>query len=276
MPRKTSKKKAAVKEEEITVVEKDEEVVVKEPVAQVAATKVAPVEEEDEVAWVRKQLSAASSKKKDSGVTDIRDAINDPDSEFKFMPPDTNRSTASLAMVTEEKAAEAPKRGRKPKAAAEPEAAPPAEKPAPTTTTPAAAKPAVQPSGKPAWLLAQEKAQASRVETVVAKPAVKAAWTDDAGGAKKADASATLRIKSAPTPTVVVKPLAVKPPAAAAVKEPQQQQQQHVIQITPARVDMAVGKEHTSRMLPNQQVVTRIFSGIYNAEPCDSDVNGMF
>ena len=273
MPRKSSKKKSA--KDEVTVVEKEGEEILPPKKVEVAEVKKVE-EEEDEVAWVRKQLSAASKQKEN--VDDIRDAINDPDSEFKFMPPDTNRSTASLAMVSDEKAAAAapPKRGRKQKAAADTVesvavAAPPvvvADKPAAATV---AAKPSAQPSGKPAWLLAQEKAQASRTETVTAKPAVKAAWTDESKdtGSKKVVAEATtLRIKTEAKP--VAKPVAVVKPA------PVQAVVVDAIEITPARVDMAVGKEYTSRVLPNQQVVTRIFSGIYNAEPCDSDVNGMF
>lgn len=267
MPRKSAKKKAA---EVVEVVD----ATVVEPVK-----KVTPVEEEDEVAWVRKQLSAAAKeevkkeekkeeKKERIEDNDIRDAINDPDSEFKFMPPDTNRSTASLAMVSAaaEEAAAPAKRGRKPK-----EVKPPVEAGAakPVVDKPVAAAAPAKPTGKPAWLLAQEKAQAARTETVVAKPAVKAVeLTDDSKAVKKTDAaSSTLRIKSAPV--VAPKPAPVK---AVAVAEPATS----LIEITPARVDMAVGKAHTSRMLPNQQVVTRIFSGIYNAEPCDSDVNGMF
>jgi len=273
MPRKSSKKKAT--KDEVTVVEKEGEEVLPPTVKVEEAVTEPPrvkVEEEDDVAWVRKQLSAASKQK--GNVDDIRDAINDPDSEFKFMPPDTNRSTASLAMVTDEQAAAAApaKRGRKQKAdAGVAVAAPPvvvvAEKPAAAV----AAKPVAQPSGKPAWLLAQEKAQASRTETVTAKPTVQAAWTDESKGStgsKKVVVEATtLRIKTEAKPAVP----AIKPEAAQEVKDAS-----YGIEITPARVDMAVGKEHTSRVLPNQQVVTRIFSGIYNAEPSDSDVNGMF
>jgi hypothetical protein len=271
MPRKSSKKKAGVVE--------SVEIVADTPPPPKAASKVTPVEEEDEVAWVRKQLSAASKDKpepeqkeqteqKEQQHDDIRDAINDPDSEFKFMPPDTNRSTASLAMVSAEEAAAPAKRGRKPKDA---KAAPVDVKPAAEDAKVVVAPP--KPTGKPAWLLAQEKAQAARTETVVAKPASKAAeFTDDSKAVKKTEAPGTLRIRSAATPVAApVAVPAVKPAAAAPVVKAVT-----AIEITPARVDMAVGKEHTSRMLPNQQVVTRIFSGIYNAEPCDSDVNGLF
>ena len=45
--------------------------------------------------------------------------------------------------------------------------------------------------------------------------------------------------------------------------------------ITPARVEMSVGKDYESRVLPGHKVTT-LCCGISNAEPFDTDIGGMF
>ncbi len=242
-------------------------------------TEIPPAaKDDDDVAWVRKQLSAAPKPKEE--VDDIRDALNDPDSEFKFMPPDADRSKMAAADVTAAsltaESAEK-KRGRKPKAAAAESAGGAAAVVAPPVTAAAAS------TGKPAWLLAQEKAQSVRTETVVAKPiksapaleadsgakpAAKSATTARVTDAKKHAASDTLRIKTSSAAAA-----AAPPPAPVVLTKVNGS-------ITPARVEMVVGQTrqttNTSRTLPNRQAVTRIMSGIHNAEPFDCDIGGMF